>query len=142
MPTASGLDTLQQGYWKKGAYAGKYLTPFTVHTRTKKVVNITCRKINTTANEIMLTLESTTGAEVNGFSESGFVVDKPVVTQFELIRGNFQRQSTEDRQLKKTGYRYEVVDFPFRANFHIGTELVELEIFEAGNWLVEIKLNQ
>lgn len=135
-------DTLQEGYWKKGTYIGKYLLPYLVHTRTKMVSSVTCRKVNTLSNEIAVTIESTMGNEVNGISTSTMPVDRPTITNFQLVYGTYQKETTDDRQLKKMVYRYETVTFPFRAQIYVGTEMVEIELLEAGNWLLEIKLNQ
>ena len=45
-------DSLVQGYWKKGEYAGKYIKPYLIHARTIHVTSISCKPVNSKFNQI------------------------------------------------------------------------------------------
>ncbi|MCR6721706.1 MAG: hypothetical protein NVV59_15790 [Chitinophagaceae bacterium] len=48
----------------------------------------------------------------------------------------------QELAVKRTVATLRMVQFPFRARFVIGSEVLDLEILEEGRWEVEIKLQQ
>ena len=132
-------DTLS-GFWKKDKYIGKYKEPFIVHSRTGAIRDLDIDRDKTsTLNEITISVESITGG---ARQISGGVIAKPKITSIEIINGQFMQQYDQELNVKKTMTTLRVVQFPFRARYIIGSEILELEILEAGKWDVEVKLLQ
>jgi hypothetical protein len=139
MHKTADKDSILTGFWRKGKYVGLYEKPYLIHRRSVHVTDITCKKDNSVLSQIRLFLNSETGGLNTSFG--GAPVAKPEITDIQFISGNFVRKVVNDSHNKKTEYLFEVVSFPFRAQFTInnGSDFFELEILEAGNWSVEVR---
>ena len=131
-------DSIVTGFWKKDKYIGLYEKPYMVHKNTIHVTEISCKKVNTSLNQVELFLTSETGGLVSSFNEQ---VPKPQITDFQIISGNYLKKEVNDSYPKKIGYLFEEVVFPFRMIYTIdyGKDMFELEISEAGKWTVQVR---
>lgn len=132
-------DSLQ-GYWKKDKYVGKFAEPYIVHGRTNVIRDVNVDRDKTSnLKEITIVLESMTGGTRN---ISGSSIAKPTVSSIEIIKGLYVQVYEQELSIKKTLTTLRMVQFPFRARYVIGNEVLDLEILEEGKWQVEVKLQQ
>jgi hypothetical protein len=126
-----GSDSLQTGFWKKGKYLGKYESPYTVHSKTPRVSRVEAIMDETAKNyDISLNAQNSFGG-------------KPTLTNLEVVKGSFLNETSIDNIAKSSITTLRGVTFPFRARIYYNSEnIVEIEIFEAGNWKIEITINQ
>ncbi len=132
-------DSIIDGYWKKDIYAGKYEKPYLIHRKTRDISEVRCRKTDAGINRLEFFLESETGGLATSFG--GGINSKPTLTDIAVLTGNYERRNTNPDIGKKTSYTFEDVTFPFRAIFTIGNEQVEVEFFEAGRWVMDVKVH-
>jgi len=131
----SGTDSVVTGYWKKDVYKGKYENPYVILRRSEHMSSISVRK-QEGSSSIDLNIESEAGGNVqsNSFSNT------PTLTDLLVEEGNYIKRSVNTSG-KRTNYFFEDVTFPFKAIFTMGNDQVELELYEAGKWVVEFKLH-
>jgi hypothetical protein len=141
-------DSLIEGFWKKDNYIGQNEKPYVIYSKTVHITGATCRRLNGLSDQLLITLNSETGGDPKGFSpelkEKPFPMEqykeKPVLTNLQLIRGDFQKRTVDDNFPKKITYLFESVSFPFRAILNIGNDVMEIEFFEPGNWTLDLKM--
>ena len=132
-------DTLY-GFWKKDKYVGKYEEPYIVHSRTNVIRDVNIEQEKTSSlKEITLYVESITGGSRQ---ISGGTIAKPKISSVEILKGVYVQLFEQELALKRTVATLRMVQFPFRARYIIGNEILDLEILEEGKWEVEIKLQQ
>ena len=136
-----GKDSIVDGYWKKDKYISQYEKPYVVLAKTVHVTGITCKQMNNTRNEINLYLGSET-ANLNT-SFNGGPQSKPIITDIQIVNGSYFTKTVDDNYAKKILYTFEDVVYPYRAVYTInnGTDMFEIEFFDPGKWLVEIRLS-
>jgi hypothetical protein len=132
-------DSLVNGFWKKDNYTGKYEKPYIIHKRTEHISNVTIRKVNNTLNRIDFFLESESGGLPEFAGRE--VPAKPELTDINIQVGTYGKKTENASFAKKISYVFEEVEFPFKATFTMGNDMVELEILEAGRWTIEVRLH-
>lgn len=138
MKTNGGADSLQEGFWKKDLYIGKYEFPFKLIRNTVHITSTSIRKLNTSLNQVDIFLDSETGKQLVGFSGA---TPAPVITDITIIEGSYQKLVQNPNLGKKVSYSLEDVVFPLRAVFTIDTDLIEIVINEPGKWLIESRMS-
>ena len=136
--SSDSKDSLLAGYWKKDKYIGKYETPYIIHNKTADIVQVNITMEKSRLREIIITLESTRG----GAMAIGRQIPKPTITSIDVVNGLFINQMDHSNMPKTNSTAIRGVEFPFRARFSIGSELIEIEFLEEGNYAVDIKINQ
>lgn len=127
----TGGDSTVTGFWKKGQYVGKYKNLYSVYSRSHSVSNITFKKNKDNTNEV--TIHSKYGS--NSSVPIGAWGD------MEIINGSFALKESIDDVPGLRIIRYRAVVFPFRVKITYAiNQVLEFEIFEAGNWTTEIEL--
>lgn len=134
--TIKTADSLQKGFWKKDKYIGKYEKPYTVHSKSFRITTVTPKIADNSQNQIRFTIESITG----GSSSINNIVAKPKITNIDVTGGIYINRVDQDNLLKTSVTTLQNVRFPFRARISIGTDLLDIEFLEEGNWNVEIKI--
>lgn len=137
----SGKDSIVDGYWKKDKYISQYEKPYVVITKTVHVTGITCKLMNNTRNEINLYLGSETANTPTSFN--GSTQSKAQITDVQIINGSYYNKTVDDNYTKKILYTFEDVVYPYRAVYTVnnGNDMFEIEFFEPGKWMVEIRLS-
>lgn len=128
-------DSIVDGYWKKDKYIGLYERPYRFIENTVHVTSKSAKKIDDKLNQIDLYLDSETGKMLTGDPRSA-----PQVTDITIISGSFSRRMQNPNLGKKISYTLYDVTFPFRAVFTIGTDAFEIEIFEPGQWVLDMRM--
>jgi hypothetical protein len=132
-------DSVIEGYWKKDRYTGKYEKPYVIYSKTIHITGISCRKLNNSRDQVNVLLGSETGNTNTSFS--GGASPKPEITDITIISGTYIRKTIDNTLAKKIDYGFEDVTFPFRAIFTIGMDTFEIEIFEPGKWMVDVRMS-
>lgn len=126
------------GFWKKDKYVGKYEEPYIVQSRTPSVRDIDIEQDKSSSlKEITIYVESVTGGARN---ISGSSIEKPKINSIEILKGLYVQQFEQELNVKRTMTTLRMVQFPFRARYIIGGDIVDIEIFEEGRWVIDIKL--
>ncbi|MES2418497.1 MAG: hypothetical protein V4541_09950 [Bacteroidota bacterium] len=132
-------DSLVIGFWKKDKYMGKYEHLIYVHSRTTQFTTIDIKKSKgISANTIAINLTNTTAGS-GGLS--GTIAAKPVVTDIIVSKGSYQSTQEMTKGPKTSSKVLLNVQFPFRAKVFSGSNIMDIEISEAGEWTVEAALN-
>lgn len=118
----------QTGFWKKDKYIGLYEKPYNIHSKTFKVVTVNFTKNDLTKHEISVDAQ---------FIPRGI----PTITGVEVINGQFTLQNTNENLPRNSLTTFRGVSFPFRfkITYH-GEHVIDMEIFEPGNWTIEVKI--
>lgn len=138
--TPTNKDSAVEGFWKQGVYAKRYEKPYKIYNKTYMVANatVTADKNRAESNEIIITVESVSGGSLDLHGE----IPKPELVGIDVRRGSFSQRNDVTNTGKRNIYYLRDVIFPFRANFRIDSEEVEVEFFEASSWKLEVKLRQ
>jgi hypothetical protein len=127
-------DSIVKGFWKKDKFIGFYERPYKFIANTVHITSKSAKKINDKYNQVDIFLDSETGKMIPG-SESR----APQINDITLINGAHMRIIQNSNLGKKISYSLEDVTFPFRAIFTIGNDSFEIEIFEPGKWVLDIR---
>jgi hypothetical protein len=131
-------DSIVEGYWKKDSYIGKNENPWVIHSKTGSVRDVKVEFSQDQLQRIKIIVTNTTGGAQ---TSSGFTMPRFTVDNVQVLKGHFERQTSLESHLKSTETTFIEVLFPFRAKFQIAREEVEIEFFEAGNYTVNIAIN-
>ncbi|MEP7163085.1 MAG: hypothetical protein ABI741_00245 [Ferruginibacter sp.] len=134
----SDKDSIVNGYWKKDKFIGLYETPYRFIANTVHITSKSAKKINDNIERIDIFLDSETGKQFTTYS--GEANPAPQVTDITVITGSYYRLVQNPNLGKKISYTLENAVFPFRAVFTIGTDSFEVEIFEAGGWVLDLRM--
>ena len=140
--------TLMTGFWEKGKYIGKFQKPYSIVSLTNGISEINARKTTDTKAEITIAVTSTTAG---GSSLYKAVLPKPKLVNIDLVEGRFQQQADNETSSLTNKYTFRIVTFPFYAIFTFETtgtnplplplEKIKVEISEAGNWYIQVKID-
>ena len=131
-------DSVITGFWKKDTYIGKHEKPFKIINRTQQVTKADVTFFRAKEREITLLLSNTTG---NTPTLNRGVTPKVALTDIVIVTGSYLRLVDLFDGNKQTAYKLDKVTFPFRAQFKIGNQEVDVEFFEEGKYTFEIVLN-
>lgn len=133
----NGIDSVIYGYWKKDMYKGQYENPYVIHNSSSDVGRVEVTKIsNAKISSITLNVESLVGG--GSIFSSG--VQLTVMTSLEVTRGSYMSKST-NTLTNKTITTFQGVIFPFRARCSFGASMFEIEIFQEGDWNINLPIN-
>jgi len=132
-------DSVVSGFWKKNEYAGKFEKPYIIHNRTNHISKLEIRKGKESSKSIQIEVSSTSGGLAN---INGSITPKLEISEIILAKGNYTQIQHVSTSTKGTIKKLVDVTFPFRARIRFGTQEVDLEIQEEGNWNTIIGLNQ
>ncbi len=131
-------DSLVSGFWKKDKYVGKHEKPYQVHSKTPDLnrVDIT-HNSQTSLNEITFNIESIRGGFTGSVAD---VIQKIQITAIDILSGQYMNKIDNNNLPKTFISTLKDVQFPFRARISMGSDLLDIEFFEKGNYTVEIKI--
>ena len=128
-------DSIVTGFWKKGRYVGLYEKPYVIHSQTPNFSSV--HFDNTSGlNQININCQSVTGGSLGIAGQA----PKPVITNLDLVTGQFQSQTNYDNMPKTSLTTFRGVVFPLRARISYGSDMIDIEIFQPGNWTIDLKL--
>jgi hypothetical protein len=135
--SAGGQDSVVEGFWKKDVYIGKNEKPYQIYSKTGSVRNVEVEYTPDNVSRVKVIITNTTG----GVASLGGQLPQARVDNVIIVKGNFQRQTTLENHFKSTETSLFEITFPFRIKLQIGREEVELEMFEAGSYTINIAIN-
>jgi hypothetical protein len=135
----NGTDSVISGYWKRGVYKGQYENPYIIHNVSSDVGRVEVdRVIGGKQSSITLTVESLIGGGsiYPGSSQAPLTT----MTGLDVTRGSYQSKSS-NTLTNKDITMFQGVIFPFKARFTFGNSMIEIEIFQEGDWNIRIPIN-
>jgi hypothetical protein len=132
-------DSTVGGYWKKDLYAGKYERPWIVHYTSKSVTEVQVELKNDGYKQVTFFVTNTSGGAV---SMDGGELAKLKVDDIQMTKGSHGRTFVNSDHAKKTETIIYDVLFPAYMKVTIGSEQVEIEFLEEGNYIVNVRINQ
>ena len=121
-----GSDSTVDGFWKKNMYKSKYENPYEVLTSSSKITHEDINKIDLKGTTVTVSMESGLLGSAN-------------VDDFQVLAGSYDHFNKRE-MTKSKAIEFQGVVFPFRVKFGIGGSPFEFELFEPGDWLVNINL--
>jgi len=134
---AGAADSLVEGYWKKDVFIGKNEKPWIVYSKTGSVTKVDAEFEVDQMHRIRFIVTNTTG----GVGSVGGQLPKFKVDNVVILKGNYERLTSLESHYKSTETSLMEIRFPLRVKLQIAREEIEMEFFEAGNYTVNIAIN-
>lgn len=134
----NSMDSVQTGYWKKDVYSGQYEKPYIVHYKTSEIVGLDISREKSPNSEITFVTQSTSG----GATGLGGQNSKLAISTIDVLSGHYTNRSDYSNMLKTNRTVLRGIAFPFRLRATMGTEVVEIEFLEEGQYNVDIRINK
>jgi hypothetical protein len=135
---ADQKDSVVEGLWKKDIYSGKPLQAYRVIFQSKAIIEVEAEKKEDGFNRITFLISTTSGT---ARTLEGDEYPKMKVDDVHVLSGNIGRMYSNDAGGRKTETVIENVQFPVRMKVIIGTEELEIEFMQAGNFNVNVRIN-
>jgi hypothetical protein len=134
----SGGDSIIKGFWKKDIYIGKNEHPYRIINKSKLITDVEVEYKTDPNNKITFFITNTSGG---ASLVDGGELPKLKVDEIQAITGAYGRLYVNDNHAKKTESIIEEVRFPIRFKAVIGTEEFEIEFFEKGTYIINMRIN-
>jgi len=135
-------ESLVKGYWSKGKYRGEYENAYKIFTSTTEIGRVQFSKMrdvgSNNVGSIMLQVQDL-GSGAGLTSSSNTTAIKMTSSQ---ITGGTYMSKTSSALTNKEVTNFQGVTFPFRGIFTFGSISIDFEIYEAGEWSVEIPVRK
>lgn len=132
---SDGKDSVLNGFWKNGTYTGVYEKPYYIHYRGSAVHDIRFTK-NSKSSSLQVEVKN---SNTTGSAGGRYKILK--LSNFEVKEGSFnQMQKLEDMGTHNF-YDFRNVEFPFRIQLYFEKYSVDVEIYEPGDWTVDVEIN-
>jgi hypothetical protein len=135
----NGTEKLVTGYWKKDKYIGQYENPYKIISTTTEIGRVEVRNMSKKGSSISVTVKGLNDNMGNSINNSP--VNITVMTDFQILKGSYNsRSNTKLTNADVTIFR-DVV-FPFTATFNFGNSILQIEIYEEGDWDINVPINK
>jgi MORN repeat len=124
-------DSVVTGYWHKDTYKGLNLKPYIIVNTTSNVNRVEVTKLGDKTKSITVVSHYTANTNTSVATMTGL----------NLIGGRFFARANTV-QTNRGIVVLQQVEFPFRAVFVFGSAQVEIEIFDEGEWTVDVPINR
>ena len=141
-----------KGYWAKGKYIGNYKVPFSVDILSNRINEANVRKSGKAGDDIILTVKSITGGGLtliggsiiknDSSNTSSNTIAKPRLTDIQVLRGSYLNKFDDEYSPISNKYTFKQVEFPISFYLSFDSERVKIDIYEKGNWVIDIKLDK
>lgn len=132
----NGKESMVTGYWKKGNYRGEYENPYVINNVTNDIGRVEVTKINDKDFSLAVTVENLVGGG-SGSGQQGTTV----MTGHQVTRGSYVSKSNNVLTNKEVT-TFRGIIFPFRVIMNFGNTMIDIEIFEQGNWDMRVPINK
>ncbi len=134
----NATDSIVEGYWKKDNYVGKYEKPYVIYYSSKSITQTEIElKKGDGFKQITFFISNTSG----GGSTLNGELPRMTVDDIQVTKGSYGRTLANSDHVKKTELIIYDVVYPIRMKVTIGSEQVEIEFNEEGNYTVNVKIN-
>lgn len=134
----NATDSLVEGYWKSDIYAGKNEKPYKVYFTSKSITQAEVEYKKDGFEQVTFFIANTSGGAIEVTGEK----PKMKVDDVHMVKGQYVRMKTNDDHVKKSETILYDLTFPARMKVTIGDEQIDIEFFEEGSYIVNIKINQ
>jgi MORN repeat len=135
----SASDSLVEGYWLKDQYAGKNEKPYKIYFTSKLMTQAEVEFKKDAFKQITFNITNTSGA---GTDLGGETAARMTVDDINMVKGHYTRIRKNDDHAKKSETVLDDIVFPARMKVTIGTEQIEIEFYEEGSYVINIRINQ
>lgn len=144
-----GKDSLsQEGWYKKGKYIGEYEKPYLVYSTSSSLTRTEFRKSPNKSGKNFQLIININGITGDIRKDAGAVV--PMITDIQLIRGDggpinemdnqvFNRPTQAETIGGNHHYIFQDVKYPVRLKVKMGIEYIDFQIFEKGDWQLDMQ---
>lgn len=134
-------DTLE-GYWKKDVYKGLYKDPYVITNKSSEVGRVEVTKLHKAKEnelgKVEVTVENLKSA--SSTFNSGFATTT-IMTESRVTRGGYMGKVTTPLTNREVT-TYQGVQFPVSFYFAFGNSILEVDIFEPGEWSINVPINK
>ena len=135
----NGTDSIQDGYWKNDKFIGKYLVPYKVNSLSSGVTQVTVKRKKDALdfNRVNILVFNTTSSTASfNIPATKMKVDNVIMSSGSFTRTEFYEYS------KKTETILFDVTYPAHMQLRIASELVDIDLFEEGGYIIEVNINK
>jgi hypothetical protein len=131
----NGTEKLITGYWKKGKYIGLNENPYKITSTTTDIGRIEVRNMSKKGSSISVTVKSI-GDGSTSLNTAGSTA---VMTDFQIIQGSYLTKSNTKLPNSDITVFRDII-FPFVATFNFGSSILQIEIYEEGEWDIYVPI--
>lgn len=116
----NNVGSAKNGYWKNDKYVGLYENPYKIISITSQIGRVEVDNMDKKGSSVSITVTNTSRNNI-------------VMTDFQITKGTYERKSNSSLSSADVTVFRNVV-FPFAASFYFGTAILQIEIYEKGEW--------
>ncbi len=128
---------VKTGYWKKDKYIGLYENPYRIITTTSDVGRVEVNNTGKKGRSITVTVKGLVDRSSINSNPNAIVV----MTDFQIVTGTYTTKSNNKLTNSDVTIFRDVV-FPFMATFNFGTSILQIELFESGDWDIQVPISK
>jgi hypothetical protein len=132
----NGTEKLITGYWKKDKYVGLNENPYKILSTTTDIGRVDVRNMNKKGSSISFTVKSLADNTTPFSANSNNIA---VMTDFQITRGSYNTKSNTKLPNSDVTVFRDII-FPFVATFNFGSSILQIEIFEEGEWDIYVPI--
>ena len=127
----NGTEKLITGYWKKDKYIGQNEYPYKILSTTTEIGRVEVRNMSKKGSSISVTVKSLADNPSGG--------SNAIMTDFQITRGSYNTKSNTKLPNSDVTVFRDII-FPFVATFNFGSSILQIEIFEEGEWDINVPI--
>lgn len=135
-------ESLVKGYWSKGKYKGEYENPYKIFNNSTEIGRVQFSKVRESTNgmgSISIQIQDiASNTPITAAYSSGTILK---MTSAQITGGTYMSKATSSLTNREIT-TLQGATFPLRGIFTFGTISIDFEIYEAGDWTVEIPVRK
>lgn len=137
---SDGKESVTTGFWTKGEYRGIHEFPYKIFNVTPEVGRVQVAKIKSVpgGGSVRIRVESIMGG---GSLVSSTNMPSVRMTDFRITGGSYLSKATSPMTNSEVTSYMSVV-FPFRGIFYFGSSMIDIELYEEGNWEITVPVGR
>ncbi len=139
-----GKEKLVTGFWKKDKYIGENEQPYKILSATTDIGRVDVRNMSKKGSSINVTVKDGSDKTVRDMMDGSTLSASSSITimsNFQVIRGSYTTKSNT-RLANSDVTTFRDVTFPFTATFNFGNSILQIEIYEEGEWDIYVPINK
>lgn len=120
----NNVGSAKNGYWKNDKYVGLYENPYKIISITSQIGRVEVDNMDKKGSSVSITVTNTSRNNI-------------VMTDFQITKGTYERKSNSSLSSADVTVFRDVV-FPFAASFYFGNAILQIEIYEKGEWNITV----
>jgi hypothetical protein len=130
------------GFWKKGKFIGVQSQPYKINSMTNRISDVSFRKnSNSQLNELVISVYDILNGASTMNTPNKLFIPKQKLTGIQISAGSFTNKvDDEESSPYNNMYKLRGVVYPIRLLLYFETDMLDVEIFEKGNWNLNVRL--